>query len=149
MDLEWVMLCRYNVFCLVNIKSNQTKTTLKYIFVLLNIFVFPSTAKGEEPVEIDRVRTGTEYNEESTLHVYCIERTDGFLRVLFTKDGKNLLSRNDSRVDITVKKKTMQESLYMLTVKNLTLNDTGNYGCTSELNYPKILSSINITIKCK
>ena len=116
---------------------------------MLLIFVFLSTAKDEKPIEIDTANTRTEYNEKSTLHVYCIERGGGYLQVFFTKDGKKLLSGNVSRVNVTVEDKNMRESLLTLTVKNLTLNDTGNYGCTSESNYPKISSSINITIKCK
>ena len=111
--------------------------------------VFSSSAKGKAPIEIDTDKTGTEYDEESTLHVYCIERSGGFLRVLFTKDGQKLLSGDESLVNVTVEKNTPQESLYTLTVKNLTLNDTGTYGCTANVTYPGILSSINITVKRK
>ena len=110
---------------------------------------FFSIAIDDKLIEIDTANTRTEHNEKSTLHVYCIERSGGYLQVLFTKDGKKLLSGNDSRVNVTVEDKNMGENLLTLTVKNLTLNDTGNYGCTFESNYPKISSSINITIKCK
>ena len=115
----------------------------------MTLLVFSLKIKEKDPIEIDAAKTVTEYNEESTLHVYCIERSGGFRRVLFTKDGQKLLSADDSRVNVTVEKKTQQESLYTLTVKNLTVNDTGNYGCTTYLLYPVILRSINITIKRK
>ena len=116
---------------------------------IMTLLVFSLKVKEKDPIEIDAAKTVTEYNEESTMHVYCIERSGGFLRVLFTKDGQKLLSADDSRVNVTVEKKTQQESLYTLTVKNLTVNDTGNYGCTTYLLYPVILRSINITIKRK
>lgn len=110
-----------------------------------NLYLF--TASGTRTVEVDS-RTKSEFNEGSTLKMYCIDRSYGFDTINFTKDGKQLLPGDDPRVNITHEQKAEEEDRLVLSVKNLTLNDSGNYECVMELD-PSEFGSINITVKSK
>ena len=98
-------------------------------------------------VEIDTGKTETEVNEKSTLEVSCIDRIDGDWGLLFSKDGEKI-ELSDPRVNVTIENLPKQtERLFILTIKNVTMNDTGEYGCTLSVLFPKLLDAINITVK--
>ena len=99
-------------------------------------------------VEIDTVKTMTEVNEKSTLQVFCIDRIDGDWGFLFSKDGEKI-ELSDPRVSVTIFEDLPKETerLFKLTIKNVTMDDTGEYGCTLSVLFPKLLDAINITVK--
>ena len=104
--------------------------------------------KPEATVEIDTDNTMTELNEKSTLQVFCIDRIDGDWGLLFSKDGEKI-ELSDQRVNVTIFENVPKETerLFKLTVKNVTLNDTGEYGCTLSVLFPKLFDAINVTVK--
>ena len=103
--------------------------------------------KPDAKVEIDTVKTTTELNEKSTLQVFCIDRIDGDWGLLFSKDGEKI-DLSDPRVNVTIENLPKQtERLFILTIKNVTMNDTGEYGCTLFVLFPKLLDAINVTVK--
>ena len=93
-------------------------------------------------------RTKSDFNEGSTLKMYCIDHSYGFETIHFIKDGKQLSPGVDPRVNITHEQKAGEADRLVLSVKNLTLNDSGNYQCVMELD-PREFGSINITVKSK
>ena len=99
-------------------------------------------------VEIDTVKTMTEVNEKSTLQVFCIDLIDGDWGLLFSKDGEKI-ELSDPRVSVTIFEDLPKETerLFKLTIKNVTMDDTGEYGCTLSVLFPKLLDTINITVK--
>ena len=107
------------------------------------------TAKGKKPIELDTA-TKKEFNEQSTLEMYCIDRSSGWSVVSFTKDHKQLSPEDDPRVNITRIRRSgeVKDDRLVLIVKNLTLNDSGNYRCGLKLD-PSTFGSINITVKSK
>ena len=104
--------------------------------------------KPEAKVEIDIGETTTEVNEKSTLKVFCIDRIDGDWGLLFSKDGEKV-ELSDPRVNVTISENRPKETerLFKLTIKNVTMNDTGEYGCTLSVLFPKLLDTINVTVK--
>ena len=103
--------------------------------------------KPEAKVEIDTGRTMTKVNEKSTLRVFCIYRIDGDWGLLFSKDGEKI-ELSDPRVNVTIENLPKEtERLFKLTIKNVTLNDTGEYGCTLSVLFPTLLDAINVTVK--
>ena len=104
--------------------------------------------KPDAKVEIDTVKTTTELNEKSTLQVFCIDRIDGDWGLLFSKDGVKI-ELSDPRVNVTIFENLPKqtERLFKLTMENVTMNDTGEYGCTLSVLFPKLLDAINITVK--
>lgn len=110
-----------------------------------SFYLFSSTAKK---LIIDTVKTLTEVNEKSTLHVYCIstDQSYGLLDIVFSKDGEKIQLSNP-RVNVTFEQLPRNKKQFDLTIKNVSLNDTGHYGCTTDGSFPKLLSSINITVK--
>ena len=90
----------------------------------------------------------TEVNEKSTLQVFCIFRIGGDWGLLFAKDGEKI-DLSDPRVNVTIFENLPKETerLFKLTIKNVTLNDTGEYGCTLSVLFPTLLDVINITVK--
>ena len=107
-----------------------------------------STVKPDPKVEIDTGKTMTEVNEKSTLQVFCIDRIDGDWGLLFSKDGEKI-ELSDPRVNVTIFENQPKETerLFKLTIKNVTMNDTGEYGCTLSVLFPKLLDAINVTVK--
>ena len=104
--------------------------------------------KPERLIEIDTGKTMTEVNEKSTLQVFCIDRIDGDWGLLFSKDGEKI-ELSDPRVNVTIFENQPKETerLFKLTIKNVTMNDTGEYGCTLSVLFPKFLEAINVTVK--
>ena len=104
--------------------------------------------KPNPKVEIDTGKTVTEVNEKSTLQVFCIDRIDGDWGLLFSKDGEKI-ELSDPRVNVTIFENLPKEAerLFKLTIKNVTMNDTGVYGCTLSVLFPKLLDAINVTVK--
>ena len=104
--------------------------------------------KPERLIEIDTGKTMTEVNEKSTLQVFCIDRIDGDWGLLFSKDGEKI-ELSDPRVNVTIFENQPKETerLFILTIKNVTMNDTGEYGCTLSVLFPNLLDAINITVK--
>ena len=104
--------------------------------------------KSDAEVEIDIGKTVTEVNEKSTLKVFCIDRIDGGWDLLFSKDGEKI-ELSDPRVNVTIFENQPKETerLFKLTIKNVTMNDTGEYGCTLSVLFPTLLGAINVTVK--
>ena len=105
--------------------------------------------KPEAKVEIDTGKTMTEVNEKSTLQVFCIDRIDGdWGLLLFSKDGEKI-ELSDPRVNVTIFENLPKETerLFKLMIKNVTMNDTGEYGCTLSVLFPTLLDAINVTVK--
>lgn len=109
---------------------------------------------SEKPkVEVDRTVTKTEYNEKSTLKIYCFDRCGGICGNYFFKDGKFLYHsdsrvRTDPRVNITIDYDEFGgQTGVLLTIANLTLNDSGQYECG--LLAPRYSDRISITVKGK
>ena len=104
--------------------------------------------KPEARVEIDTGKTETEVNEKSILEVFCIDRIDDGWGLLFSKDGEKI-ELSDPRVNVTIFENLPKETerLFKLTIKNVTMNDTGEYGCTLSVLFPKLLDAINVTVK--
>ena len=104
--------------------------------------------KPEVKVEIHTGKTMTEMNEKSTLQVFCIDRTDSGLGPLFSKDGEKI-ELSDPRVNVTIFENVPKETerLFKLTIKNVTMNDTGEYGCTLAVFFPRLFDAINVTVK--
>ena len=104
--------------------------------------------KPDAKVEIYIDNTMTEVNEKSTLQVFCIDRIDGDWGLLFSKDGEKI-ELSDPRVNVTIFENQPKETerLFKLTIKNVTMNDTGEYGCTLSVLFPTLLDAINITVK--
>ena len=111
----------------------------------------PSTAKIKDLVEFDP-NSITQFNEKSTLRLACFDRCGPICPSLpqFARDGVKLLPENDSRFNITYYRKIDQEpeNTLVLTIKDLTLNDSGNYTCISSAN-PKIFDDIYVTVNSK
>ena len=103
--------------------------------------------KSDPKVEIDTGKTMTEVNEKSTLQVFCIFRMGGDWGLLFAKDGEKI-DLSDPRVSLTIFENLPRETerLFKLTIKNVTLNDTGEYGCTLSVLFPKLLDAISVTV---
>ena len=103
--------------------------------------------KPDAKVEIYTGKTKTEVNEKSTLQVFCIDRI-GDWGLLFSKDGEKI-ELSDPRVNVTIFENQPKETerLFKLTIKNVTMNDTGEYGCTLFVLFPTLLDAINITVK--
>lgn len=95
-------------------------------------------------IELDVKNTKTEFDESSTLSVYWIDRCFGFCPLVFSKDNKTFSSGDDPRINITHE----QYDRVVLTIKNLTLNDSGNYGCALQIN-PTDIADVSIVIKSK
>ena len=75
----------------------------------------------------------------------CIDRCFFMCsNIHFTRDGKKLLPENDARINVT--QEQSDNARVILTIKNLTLNDSGNYRCVGIEN-PPLYDSVNITIK--
>ncbi|KAM7427496.1 Roundabout 1 [Porites harrisoni] len=112
------------------------------------ILRFVRLVKPDPMVEIDTGKTMTEVNEKSTLQVFCIDRMDGDWGLLFSKDGEKI-ELSDPRVNVTIFENQPKETerLFKLTIKNVTMNDTGEYGCTLSVLFPKLLDAINVTVK--
>lgn len=107
-----------------------------------------STAKPKDLVEFDPDSI-TQHNENSTLHLACFDRCFFCqFHPQFAKDGIKLLPENDARVNITYYKKTDKEpeNRLVLTIKELTLNDSGNYTCISS---QKIFDNVYVTVNSK
>ena len=109
---------------------------------------------SEKPkVEVDRTVTKTEYNEKSTLKIYCFDRCGGICGNYFFKDGKFLYRsdsrvRTDPRVNITIDYDEFGgQTGVLMTIANLTLNDSGQYECG--LLAPRYSDRISITVKGK
>ena len=104
---------------------------------------------NEKPkVEVDRIITKIEYNEMSTLKIYCFDRCGGICGNYFSKDGKVLSDANDPRVNITFDYDEFGgQTGVLLTITNMTLNDSGQYECG--LRVPRYSDRINITVKGK
>ncbi|CAH3188573.1 unnamed protein product, partial [Porites lobata] len=112
------------------------------------ILRFVRLVKPDPMVEIDTGKTMTEVNEKSTLQVFCIDRINGDWGLLFSKDGEKI-ELSDPRVNVTIFENQPKETerLFKLTIKNVTMNDTGEYGCTISVLFPKLLDAINVTVK--
>lgn len=107
-----------------------------------------STAKPKDLVEFD-LDSITQHNENSTLRLACFDRCFFCpFHPQFAKDGIKLLPENDARVNITYYKKTDKEpeNRLVLTIKELTLNDSGNYTCISS---QKIFDNVYVTVNSK
>ena len=104
---------------------------------------------SEKPkVEMDRTRTKTEYDEKSKLEIYCFDRCGGICGNYFSKDGKFLSPAEDPRVNITFDYDEFGgQKGVLLTITNMTLNDSGQYECG--LLAPRYSDRINITVKGK
>ena len=104
---------------------------------------------AEKPkVEVDRTITKTEYNEKSTLKIYCFDRCGGICGNYFSKDGKILSRADDPRVNVTIDLNEFGgQKGVLLTITNTTLNDSGQYECG--LRAPHYFDRINITVKGK
>ena len=104
---------------------------------------------SEKPkVEVDRTMTKTEYNEMSTLKIYCFDRCGGICGNYFSKDGKFLSRADDPRANITFDYGEFGgQKGVLLTITNLTLNDSGQYECG--LLAPRYSDRININVKGK
>ena len=101
-------------------------------------------------IEMDTVKTKTEHNERSTLQVYCIDRCRGFCPISFIKDDKDISSSNDPRVSVTYDLQPRQEDRIVLTVKNLTRDDSGSYRCVmTDMGGQTEFDSIDVTVKSK
>lgn len=114
------------------------------------IKLVPSTAKSRPLVEFDP-NSIAQHNEKSTLRLVCFDRCDLCpFPSQFAKDGVDLLSTNDPRVNVTYYKKTDKEpeNRLVLTIKDLTLNDSGNYTCRSSAK-PTIFADIYVTVNSK
>ena len=104
--------------------------------------------KPDAKVEFDTGKTMTEVNEKSTLQLFCIDRFDRDFGLIFSKDGEKI-ELSDPRVNVTIFENLPKETerLFKLTMKNVTMNDTGEYGCTLSDLFPKLLDAINVTVK--
>ena len=104
---------------------------------------------SEKPkVEVDRTRTKTEYDEKSKLEIYCFDRCAGICGNYFSKDGKVLSETNNPRVNITFDYDEFGgQKGVLLTIRNMTLNDSGQYECG--LMAPPYSDRINVTVKGK
>ena len=104
---------------------------------------------SEKPkVEVDRTITKTEYNEKSTLKIYCFDRCGGICGNYFSKDGKFLSHADNPRVNITSDHDEFGgQKGVLLTITNMTMNDSGQYECG--LLVPRYFARINITVKGK
>ena len=110
----------------------------------------PSTAKLRNLVEFEP-NSITQINEKSTLRLVCFDRCGSYCPFpQFAKDGLKLLPENDARVNITYFQKTDQEpeNRLVLTIKDLTLNDSGNYTSISGAK-PSIFDDIYVTVNSK
>ncbi|XP_078371752.1 hemicentin-1-like isoform X1 [Oculina patagonica] len=103
-------------------------------------------AKAKKLTEFD-ANSKTQFNEESTLRLVCFDRCGIFCPVAhFTKGGEKLSHENDARVNVTISQSpTSAENRLVLTVKNLTLNDSESYRCVSSAK-PDKYDEVNVTI---
>lgn len=118
--------------------------------MLIHVKLVSSTAKPKDLVEFDP-NSKTQLNEKSTLRLACFDRCV-FCQSppQFAKDGIKLLPKNDARVNITYYGKTEKEpeNRLVLTIKDLTLNDSGNYTCISSASQKKF-DYIYVTVNSK
>lgn len=113
--------------------------------MIVSFYLFSSTATD---LIIDTVKTLTEVNEKSTLHVYCIATVSyGLPDIVFSKDGEKI-QPSDPRVNV-FEEFTTNKKQFDLQINNVSLNDTGHYGCTKATLFPVLLTSINIIVKGK
>lgn len=98
-------------------------------------------------IEMDTFKTKNEHYERSTLRVYCINRYDRLCSIYFEKNGENISPADEPRVSISTEKLKEEERIVLM-VTNVTVDDSGNYGCGIEMD-PNEFGSINITVKCK
>ncbi|KAL9972287.1 hypothetical protein ACROYT_G018570 [Oculina patagonica] len=109
---------------------------------------FFASAKAKKLTEFDP-KSKTQLNEESTLRLVCFDRCGIFCPVAhFTKGGEKLSHENDARVNVTISQSpTSAEKRLVLTIKNLTQNDSGSYRCVSSANYkPDKYDEVIVTI---
>ncbi|XP_074620045.1 fibroblast growth factor receptor 3-like [Acropora palmata] len=110
------------------------------------VIIFKRAASEKPKVEMDRTRTKTEYDEKSKLEIYCFDRCGGICGNYFSKDGKFLSPAADPRVNITFDYDEFGgQKGVLLTLTNMTLNDSGQYECG--LLAPRYSDRINITVK--
>ena len=98
-------------------------------------------------IEMDTTKKKNEHYERSTLRLYCINRCGGLCSIYFAKNGEHISPADDPRVSISTETLGEEEKIVWM-VKNLTLDDSGNYKCGTEMD-PTEFGSINITVTRK
>lgn len=114
--------------------------------------MFQLTARLKKAIEFDP-SSETRFNEKSTLRLVCFDRCGLFcpFPAYFTKDSETLSHRNDARVNVTMahtSNNQTAENAIVLTITNLTLNDSGSYRCISG-GAPDKYDELNVTIASK